>query len=190
MKRLKLLAMLLASTHLSFAAVDQDEHRIGMLTDRYGIVTDADLDEAEEHCIASAEPFPSGDPCLNYWQCLPTRDLFMDCKDDGPSDDFDHAASAVFWIKEKEGENFHNYLTRRNFSLEACHEWLHGWRHVIEGEDVVCLSGSFLSKDYWEGDDLTPPGMHSFWIIDRMKSRRGEWSYFYRAPHDGGSAVD
>lgn len=165
--------VILAMLNLSFSMSD----RIGMLTDDYGIVVKADLDEEEARC-SNVEPFPSDNACFNYWQCLPTREIYIDCEDIGDVGDSKHTGQANFWIKE--GNNIHHYLTRRNFDIEACHEWVNEWKSVINGEDVVCLSGNFIDMSEQDESSFSPIGIHYYWIIDRIKSRHGEWSYFYR----------
>lgn len=175
--RIHLAAVAASLLNLSFAPQESVGQRFSMLTERYGIVTDADLDEESARCHET-ETFPNGDPCLNYWQCLPIREVFMDCEEGDVDEVLGRVGSAVFWIQS--GEEFHNYMTRRNYDMETCHDYLQEWKQVTDGEDVVCLSGEFIEKGSYEGDAFTPAGTHSFWVIDRMKSRRGEWSYFDR----------
>lgn len=170
-----LVLIMMGASNLSWAPI----RHMGMLTDDYGIVTKQDLAEEEERC-PSLKPFPPEDgSCFQYWQCLPTRDVFIGCDD--ISDKFgEDTAEAVFWIKN--GENTHHYLTRRNFDMEACREWKTEWEAVLAGEYIVCLSGEFASIEKEDDHPSSPIGTHYYWIIDRMKSYHSEWSYFYRGP--------
>ena len=166
----------IVASNLSWAPI----HHVGLLTDDYGIVTAQDLVEEEDRC-QDLEPFPPrGGGCLQYWQCLPTKDVFIGCEDISADLGGEDTRQAVFWLKD--GDEVHHYLTRRNFDLEACNGWKAKWEAVLAGEDVVCLSGEFINTENFDEHLLSPPGTQFYWIIDRMKSRHGEWSYFYRGP--------
>lgn len=161
------------------------QQRFGLLTDDYGLVTSEDLDEEErDNQCYPFEPVYSqmetpDDNCHNYWQCLSTSEVFMECEDGGDNGDFTHVGSANFWVRDK--NITHHYVTRRNFSLETCHKWMAEWKEVIRGEEAVCFSGYFLSKsDHPEEGTSDPQGTQYYWIIDRMKSKHAEWSYFAR----------
>jgi hypothetical protein len=143
--------------------------RPGLLTGNFGIVTVADLDEEESRCN-DIRPFPYEHLCFNYWQCLPTQDVQMYCEDIGGNDEFVHVGEAFLTVKVK--DQTHQYFTRRNFDMETCKEWMNEWSGVLGGENVVCLSGQYSGID--------KENRHHLWQIDRMKSRRGEWSYFAR----------
>ena len=152
---------------------------IVMITDTYNIVSPEDIQEEEEKCF-DPQPFPPREfgGCQNYWQCLPTQEVFMSCEDIGDIGDYNHTGQIDFWIKD--GNNIHHYLTRRNFDIESCFDWIDEWKAVMSNEDIVCLSGDFIDTDNNDAQSSSPLGTHHYWIIDRMKSRHGEWSYFLR----------
>ena len=77
------------------------------------------------------------------------------------------------------GNTVHHFLTRRNFEMEICGGWIQEWRLVIGNEDIVCISGEHLSSEVLQ-DSQAEPLTHHHWLIDRMKSKNAEWSYFYR----------
>ena len=151
--------------------------RVGLLTDDFGIVTGADLDQEESRCTGT-EPFPpKTNLCFQYWQCLSTENIYIDCENIGNVGDFQHAGLATFWIQDN--ENIHHYFTRRNFDIDTCRDWKDAWKNIVEGETTVCLSGNFIEMSR-EDEPGSPTGTHYYWIIDRMKSPHGEWSYFLR----------
>jgi hypothetical protein len=166
--------MFLGSLNLSFG----QPRRLGLLTDSFGIVTATELDEEEARCSEVSQPFPNESLCFQYWQCLPTREVHISCENLGPSNEYENIGEAKFWIRDR--DQVHHYLTRRNFSLDDCEEWMKEWRDVIRGEDVVCLSGLFAGSDKGESGAESQDNIHSYWIIDRMKSYHSEWSYFSR----------
>ena len=47
-------------------------------------------------------------------------------------------------------------------------------RSLVERQSVVCISGGYLGKD--------DEGMN--WVIDRVKTTTGEWSWFERGPNE------
>lgn len=177
MKPFQNLAIILfAIASLSWAPI----RHVGLLTEDFGVVMARDLAEEKERC-PDLKPFPpEGGSCLQYWQCLSTKDFYIACDDISADFDGEDTASAVFWIRD--GVNIHHYLTRRNFDLEACLEWRAEWENVLAGEDIVCLSGEFIDTDDHDDHPSSPRGSHYYWVIDRMKSRHREWSYFYREP--------
>ncbi len=108
--------------------------------------------------------------------------VFLDCEDTGSIGDFEHTGQPAFWIDD--GKITHHYLTRRNFDMEACQQWLGEWRAVMGQEAVVCFSGEFVQASDSDSHPSSPPGVQYYWIIDRMKSHAGEWSYFFRKNAD------
>ncbi|MBI3555580.1 MAG: hypothetical protein HY074_04895 [Deltaproteobacteria bacterium] len=178
MKPVQFIAVLfVAGMSLSWVPI----RHLGLLTDDNGIVTAKDLAEEEERC-SDLKPFPPEDgSCFQYWQCLSSHDVHVEC-DDISEDLGEDTAEAVFWIKD--GDHVHHYLTRRNFDLEACREWKEEWTAVLGSDDVVCLSGEFVGTESADEHPSSPAGSHFYWIIDRMKTHSKEWSYFHRGDAD------
>jgi len=154
--------------------------RPSLLTADHGIVTEADLEEEETRCSHLAVRSQAQLSCLHYWQCLPTHDVHLACEDAGWA--VEHGAMGWVDFRIRTGNDVHHYYTRRNFSMDTCRDWLEEWRRIIDAEEIVCLSGDLLSIGASEDRPSGPPGMHHYWIIDRMKSHRGDWSYFHRGP--------
>lgn len=156
--------------------------RVGLLTDDYGIVTGSDLDEEENKCGTYIDPFPPPSDftnhCTVYWQCLPIHDVFMNCNDLTDAGDFEQTGEADFWIRDN--NQVHHYITRRNFDMESCWGWIDEWISVMWNEEIVCLSGDFVGTEEEINSHTGKKEIHNYWIIDRMKSRHAEWSYFVR----------
>lgn len=152
--------------------------RIGLLTDDYGIVTDQDLDEEER--VAFPEPFPPKVGSFQYWMCLPTYDIFMKCNDTGPSDHEEEGQIGDHTFRLRTGNQIFNFYTRHNGPLDACEEMVSDWRDVIIGEEIVCISASYVGTNLDPANEERSNILNSDWVIDRMKSRHGEWSWFVR----------
>jgi len=170
---------------------------VGLLTDDYGIVTVDDLAEEEAWC--SVQPFSVSNKvgCFQYWQCLPTENVFIACEDLGKSPDpdvLDPMGHAVFRIKN--GDMTHYFYTRRNWSMDVCYEWAKAWTELMIDEPIVCISGMFsgvtyeppfFSDIFLRESDEEHSSEYYWWRIDRMKSPRGEWSYFLRSSYENSS---
>jgi hypothetical protein len=166
---------------------------VGLLTDDYGIVTVDDLIEEEEERCLDVQPFSVSKEvgCFQYWQCLPTDHVFIACDDKGyETGDFPGTITeAIFRIKN--GDITHYFYTRRNWSMDTCLASAKAWTELMIDEPIVCISGEFSSVRY------EPPSLdeafqeypeeqsseYYWWQIDRMKSPRGEWSYFDRSSY-------
>ena len=175
--RVLIFGLILALPSLSMAW----PHRLGLITDDYGIVSDQDLDE-EEYKV-DATPFPPSEMSpFQYWQCLPTSDVFMKCDDLGfTAPEFGGAEVGESVLNFRTNGEVFNFFTRRNNSLKSCEDMIDEWRSVMAGEDVVCISASYQGTEAGTLRDSTFVNK-SEWEIDRMKSRHGEWSWFKRSP--------
>jgi hypothetical protein len=145
-------------------------YRPGLLSKDYGIVTKADLDEEEAE--TTPEKFPPSDfSPFHFWQCLPSKNYFIDCKDQGPSDEdkSDHIGEPTFLLMV--GDQVFNFYTRRNYGMDQCTTMTNAWRAILKADSVVCISAAYIETD----------GHDSFWEIDRIKSHNGEWSWFNRS---------
>ena len=74
----------------------------------------------------------------------------------------------TFWIKAN--RKLYDFGTRRNRDIESCQDMVLDIRRIMENEPVVCIYASYI-KSNEQGSE---------WIIDRVKTRKGEWSYFAR----------
>jgi hypothetical protein len=144
-------------------------HRPGLLTDDYGIVTKRDLDEDEEGCT-EIKDFAHQNGCMPYWQCLSTKDVKITCKRLWPMSMDSTERYGDFTLNIKDRGETHIYEGRHNGSMAECKAMKREMLKVMVHENTVCISGEFVDKE----------SQTSGWIIDRMKSRHGEWSWFQR----------
>ncbi len=153
-------------------------YSIGMLSDDFGIVTREDVEEINFGIYKKMNWMPAeadynGPP---VWQCLQPDEVSIGC-DSSDLDASDQPTAAPdFTIRE--GHWTHRLYTRRFFGLETCEEWVREWRAVVENEPVVCILGdpSFASEE----EVRTPSDPRTYWILHRIKTYHGQWSYFLR----------
>ena len=157
----QIILLLLLVSNLSFAEIK--EKRVGLLTDDYGIVTKEDLDEEEKK--ATPLPFSPESISFQYWQCLKPDSYYLHCSNTGKmlGEGWD-IGSAEYWVKS-DGKKY-NFGTRRNWSIDFCKEMVTTIQRIMKNESVVCISALYLDEDK-EGSN---------WIIDRVKTKKGEWS--------------
>ena len=144
--------------------------RIPLITNGYDIITGKEIDEIVQNCT-HITAFPPTDDCTMYWQCLPTSGAKVTCKDLGPDDSpavKDHIGELKVILKNK-NENY-QFILGRNFGMSDCKSLKHSILNVMKNEKIVCIAGQYIGKE-----NLT-----SNWIIDRVKSKRGESAWFHR----------
>jgi len=166
MKPLLIIFFLFLIPTLSFSKI----HSLGLLTDDYGIVTKKDIDENEKECT-EVEPFPPHFGCQMYWQCLPTKAAKVTCDDLGPDDSpsvKDHIGELTLVLADK--NEFYNFSMNHNFGMSGCRDLKHSILNVMKNEKTVCVLGYYADKE----------NHTSYWIIDRVKSKRGEAAWFHR----------
>lgn len=172
---LYLAALLILFT--SFSASPLPKYQ-GLLTDDYGIVSLADLDEHGQQ-----DPWQgfTGDDVDHYWFCIEPSEYFFDCENLGDinynyEDTQEHwdIGQPTFWIKA--GGEIYNFGTRRNWSIEHCSDMKKDILWLMQNEPVVCLSGRYLKPDETGNN----------WILDRVKTQKGAWSWFVRSGYNIG----
>jgi hypothetical protein len=162
----KMIAFLcLFTPALSFPQI----HRPGLLTDDHGVVTKQDLDEDEAGCTEVTD-FAHRSGCMSYWQCLSAKNVEVICKRLGPDNSDLSGEYGDFTLRIKDQDETHEYIGRHNGDMAECKAMRREILKVVAHEKIVCVSGDFIDK----------VGQTSSWIIDRMKSHHGEWSWFQR----------
>ena len=166
MKSILIIFLFFLIPTLSFSKI----HRPGLLTADYGIVTNQDLDEEEAGCT-EVKDFAHQNGCLAYWQCLPTKAAKVTCNDLGPDDSpsvKDHIGELSFILVDK--NEIHDFSLRHNFGMSDCKALKHSILNVMKYQTIVCVLGLYAEKE----------NNTSYWIIDRVKSKRGESAWFHR----------
>ena len=134
-----------------------------------GVVTKQDLDEDEDGCT-EIKDFAHQNGCMPYWQCLSTQDVKITCKRLWTMSMDSTERYGDFSLNIKDRGEAHIYEGRHNDSMAECKAMKSEMLKVVAHEKIDCISGLFADKE----------GNTSGWIIDRMKSRHGEWSWFQR----------
>ncbi len=175
--RRKLIFLFYLLSSLLFAQGDshlkrlQKEFPFGLLTNDFGILNRDDLET--NVCIAGEAPLmdPPTNYAYSYWQCFKSQNTRMMC-DVGGYDPVEKSRMVMLMIRATRDGQRHEFVSRRLATFQTCQLFLRDWRRFTRGEPVVCVSGSFLSKDKENGQALWS------WTFGRYKTRKGCDSYF------------
>ncbi|MBI3018339.1 MAG: hypothetical protein HYY61_00370 [Deltaproteobacteria bacterium] len=145
----------------------------GIITDDYGIVTDEDIRKEAE--ISEPQPIIEEFSPFMVWQCLRLVHVWMECIPTG--DEIVPCSPGVSAIlKIYDGEALYEFITRRPMEIDSCDDMISQWHHLMDGEEVACVSASYdLDLPISDND---PWFRYSSWTINRVKSHQGSWSYF------------
>lgn len=143
----------------------------GILTQDYGIITPSDIRQnaAHAHAVDSKNP---GVPFL-VWQCLPLENASLECEHLSYDDEQDRYTCSPTLRVVVDGHHL-QFDVRHLYDFDDYNYMEQEIHAVLDGEDVGCFSG------YYDWDEPAEPpfSRYSLWTLDRIKSRRGEWSYF------------
>lgn len=145
-------------------------HNYGLLGEGYGIVTSEDI--AVNDCQATPMPFSDQSDAYQYWQCFDVKDSRVYCDGKGFDEDTQllHTYMVISGIRSGIKQE---YVTRRTIPLTTCQEYIKDWKRLVEGEKVVCISGSLLNHSKNQRNEEIYN-----WIFDRFKTKKGCESYF------------
>ncbi len=142
----------------------------GILTDDYGIVTLADIQKNKK----IARPFDrSGDPML-VWQCLPVERFNTFCRDLGFVVDLGEKGYTS-GLKIVSKGNEYSFECPKFTGRRGCGEDERAWTKLIRQGQIACFSGFYVGKEPSSESGLKD---WSLWNMERIKSKRGEWSYW------------
>jgi hypothetical protein len=137
------------------------------MTDDYGIVTEADIRENRK----IARPVSEGEPLL-VWFCLPVEHFETWCDDLGWVIDLEERGYYSRFSVVSGGNEYS--FTRSKFSdREVCIEDKKDWTRLIKGQ-TACFSAFFIDESLSDDPKFKKA---SLWNIERVKSRKGEWTY-------------
>ena len=141
-----------------------------------GILGEADTHfEEQERARGPALSAPSDDSgpyweSFNQWQCFPSENVEVSCAQAEYGQVVDVPILGLVY-------DSHYY----EFSLDPdpkpdCRKVTEFWTKLLDGEDAFCAFGAFLQN--YDGD-LSRSGAKSgsVWIINRLKTRNGIWSF-------------
>jgi len=142
----------------------------GLLTADFGILTSDDL--AINTCVARPVPYSDESTSYSYWQCFEVKSSKLFCDGNGYDETEKTRVTMMVISGILEGER-HEYITRRPVPLSACKAYLADWTRLVDQEQHVCVSGSFINKKRDQaGRTVTT------WVFDRFKTPKGCESYF------------
>lgn len=145
----------------------------GILTDDYGIVTEEDLRKEAE--IAEPQPIMENFSPFMVWQCLPLIQVSTACDPTG-DEIVSNSPGMQPLLTIFDGHSLFEFSTRRPCEENACNAMINRWKYLFEGEEVACISASY-DQDY-PVSNKNPWTRYSTWTINRIKSKKGNWSYF------------
>ena len=148
----------------------QKKYPHGLLTDDYGILTEADLLCETERAVT---PYIIEDNSSPYqrWQCFETKKVlfkYSTWRDDYT--DFGRGATLCdysFNVTDAAGIH-HIYVARRAKELIDCRELFREWKNVRKNSKYTCLLGEPASYENKEKG----------WIWGKTKTKNGCMSYF------------
>jgi hypothetical protein len=74
-------------------------------------------------------------------------------------------------VTEQAGQ--HEYIARRAVGVSSCARYRSDWLRISEGEKYACLSGPYNDQEENSGGKTS-----SYWVFDKVKTRKGCVSYF------------
>lgn len=149
----------------------QGKYPHGLLTDDYGVLTEADLVYATKG--VEFTPYKLEDDLSVYqrWQCFETKKVlfkYPTWRDD--YSDFGLGATLcdyTFEVKDNAGIK-HVYFIRRAWEIETCRMVFREWKRVRKNSKYVCLlgeAGSYANKE-------------KGWVWGKTKTKSKCMSYF------------
>ena len=150
--------------------------------DRSSILTDEDYRrEDEEEFPGTIVLGPNGEHLIeswDYWQCFSTTDIFIDCI---PNTDDEEARKIIRkdpLISILEDGHLLDFTAGGEAIHRGCYEVIEIWKKLIEGQNEVCIFGSYAGEDTEPLPDSISFTSHTFWTLYIMKTAAGKWSYF------------
>ncbi len=150
---------------INFSRVFGFSSSYALLTEDFGVLNEQDfiLKEGE----APPGPIIGNYSAFKVWQCFSTEnaEYHISCND--------YTEPNLVVISS---DQLHDFYFRRRFEdYEDCLEVITQWKKLITSEDAFCVKG------YFSGTETIPNSEEKkfFWTIDRIKSSKGCWSYFW-----------
>jgi hypothetical protein len=148
----------------------QEKYPHGLLTDHYGILTEADLLYETQRGVTPYK-LENGQSAYQRWQCFETRKIkfLYDIRLDDYTD-FGRGATLCdysFEVKD-EADVHHFYVARRAKEITDCRELFREWKKVRKNSKYTCILGEAGSYENKEKG----------WTWGKTKTKNGCMSYF------------
>lgn len=164
-------------TYLSFNIYSLSKESLAkypyaLIGEDFGILTEDDLHTNQ--CIGYPSKFSQSSErsqAYPYWQCFPTSTAQIDCGEN--SNELPNKSDLViFALSAIQGNQYHEYLTRRAIEYSYCRELKKTWKHLTKTQKYFCVSGEFINTK-------TRKNRTAFsWIFGKFKTKKGCESYF------------
>ncbi|OFZ25945.1 MAG: hypothetical protein A2381_09815 [Bdellovibrionales bacterium RIFOXYB1_FULL_37_110] len=149
----------------------QEKYPHGLLTDDYGVLTEADLVYAAKGVERTPYKIEDGSSAYQRWQCFETKKMlfrYSTWRDDYT--DFGRGATLCdysFQVNDEQGVR-HLYVARRAKELVDCRELFKEWKKVRKDSKYTCILGEPGSYENKEKG----------WIWGKTKTKSKCMSYF------------
>jgi hypothetical protein len=118
------------------------------------------------------------------WLCLKLEKISMKCEENGEDTDVPSPRSKLVFdiLQVSSGNSIYEFNLRQVTDEENCKLTHRRWKKILTGQEVACFSAY-----PYESVEETNKGKHLFsWVeLDRIKSRKGEWTFFVQHKPSG-----
>ncbi len=142
----------------------------GILTNDYGIVTEKDVEDNAK--IANSIDSENPERPFLVWQCLPIEDVQMECENQDYDEELNSVTCDPTLSLTHDGKHYEFWVRRLQY-LEDYQDMELALQSLFKDEEIACFSAFYD----WD-EPMSETGSRSLWTLDRIKTRRGEWSYF------------
>ena len=142
----------------------------GLLGEDYGLLTEQDL--AVNAWDAYPEPFSPSSTVYPYWQCFKVHEISILCENSSYSEN-QKAEAVIMAVRAENATSVQEYLSPRPISVNTCHRYQKDWQRLSHAERFACVSGQLNEQ----GSDNSGTKV-TYWIFDKLKTKRGCVSYF------------
>lgn len=143
---------------------------MGILTDDYGIVTNEDIEENAKW----GSPIDGNGDIDHVWFCIRIDAIESDCEEMYYTEDLGEIGYSDSLRIVSDGD-LYEFQTRRTHGHDVCAGYKKTWEELMPLSEVACFSAYYVNEDNPNECDFRKC---TNWIIDKVKSKEGSWSYF------------
>jgi hypothetical protein len=145
-----------------------------LLTNDYNILNETNLKRYTEE--VNVEPFTGKFNGLDYWQCFPTKNMFV-WYEKGEYDSDEKIIRGNPYIRIKTNSTTtYDYVLRRAFALDYAQDKIKKWQNLMKNQHYVCIGGIFVetNEKIQDGKKVS----NHLWVFENLKTKTGCDSYF------------
>ncbi len=112
------------------------------------------------------------------WLCLKLDKVTMKCEDNGYDLDETPPRTKLYFnvLQVVSGNSLYDFNLRQVMDLENCRLTHRRWKRVLSAEKVACFSAYPYEEE--KSEDAKFKQILSWIQLDRIKSRKAEWTFF------------